>query len=67
MPTLTLEDGRVLDLREWVTVTAYCKLHNKKVSTVSSWIDRQKLPPHKVVVVAELNSLKLLRNEQYKV
>ncbi len=60
-------DGRDYDLTHWLTVSTYCDRYNKKPSTVMTWIQRQVIPSDKVVTIPELNNLKLLSDEQYKV
>ena len=53
-------------LNEWITISDYSRRHNLKASRVQNWITRGVLPPDKVVVVPQLNSLKLVKDEVYK-
>lgn len=53
-------------LDEWITISDYSRRHNLKTSRVQNWITRGIIPPDKVVVVPQLNSLKLIKDEVYK-
>ncbi|GHB64826.1 hypothetical protein [Persicitalea jodogahamensis] len=53
-------------LDEWITISDYSRRHNLKTSRVQNWITRGVIPPDKVVIVPQLNSLKLIKDEVYK-
>lgn len=53
-------------LDEWITISDYSRRHNLKTSRVQNWISRGVIPPDKVVVVPQLNSIKLIKNEIYR-
>lgn len=53
-------------LNEWITISDYSRRHNLKTSRVQNWITRGIIPSDKVVVVPQLNSLKLIKDEIYK-
>lgn len=53
-------------LDEWITISEYSRRHNLKTSRVQNWITRGVIPSHKVVVVPQLNSIKLIKNEIYR-
>lgn len=53
-------------LDEWITISNYSRRHNLKTSRVQNWITRGIIPSDKVVVVPQLNSLKLIKDEVYK-
>lgn len=53
-------------LDEWITISDYSRRHNLKTSRVQNWITRGVIPPDKVVVVPQLNSIKLIKNEIYR-
>lgn len=53
-------------LDEWITISDYSRRHNLKTSRVQNWISRGVIPPDKIVVVPQLNSLKLIKDEVYK-
>lgn len=53
-------------LNDWVTVSDYSRRHNLKTSRVQNWIARGVIPSDKVMVVPQLNSLKLIKDEVYK-
>ncbi len=51
---------------EWTTIVNYCKLHGiKNPQTVSNWVNRGIVSTQNVVVIKELNDLKLIRNLRY--
>jgi hypothetical protein len=52
-------------LRDWMTLTDYCKKYNIKPSRLSNWIDRGIVPDGNIIVIPELNGLKLIRNQSY--
>jgi len=52
---------------EWMTIVNYCKLHNiKNPQTVSNWVSRGIISTQNVVIIKELNDLKLIRNLNYQ-
>ena len=67
----TLTDAKLVvgkqeySLNEWLTISEYSRRHNLKVSRVQNWITRGVVPPDKVVIVAQLNGVKLIKNEVY--
>jgi predicted Zn-dependent peptidase len=67
----TLTDAKLVvgkqeySLREWLTISEYSRRHNLKVSRVQNWIKRGVVPPDNVVVVTQLNGVKLIKNEVY--
>lgn len=63
-----LSQGKVVDLSEWVTIKEYCKRFGiENTETVSNWIKRGIVPTEDIVVVEELNSIKLIRAKPYHV
>lgn len=52
-------------LREWMTLSDYCKKYNIKQSRLSNWIDRGVVPDGSIIVVPELNGLKLIKDQLY--
>ena len=51
---------------EWTTIVNYCKLHGiKNPQTVSNWVNRGIVSAQNVVIIKELNYLKLIRNLRY--
>ena len=51
---------------EWTTIVNYCKLHGiKNPQTVSNWVNRGIVSERNVVVIKELNDLKLIKNVIY--
>ncbi len=59
-------EGKEYVFGDWVTIADYCRLYNFKAARVQNWIDRAIIPKEKVVVIGELNNLKLLKNEPYQ-
>ena len=59
-------EGREYVFGDWVTIADYCRLYDFKPSRVQNWIDREIVPPQNVVVIQELNNLKLLKNVPYQ-
>jgi hypothetical protein len=52
---------------EWTTIVNYCKLHSiKNPKTVSNWVSRGIISAQNVVIIKELNDLKLIRNVHYQ-
>jgi hypothetical protein len=52
-------------LREWMTLSDYCKKYNIKPSRLSNWIERGVVPDGNIIVIPELNGLKLIKNQIY--
>ena len=59
-------EGIEYSLGEWVTVVDYCRIHNQKPNTVMNWITRGIVTKADLVIIPELNNLKLLRNISYR-
>ncbi len=58
--------GVVYAFPEWTTIVNYCKLHSiKNPQTVSNWVNRGIISEQNVVVIKELNDLKLIKNRLY--
>ena len=53
------------NLREWMTLSDYCKKYNIKPSRLSNWIERGVIPDGSIIVIPELNGLKLIKNQIY--
>ena len=59
-------EGKEYVFGDWVTIADYCRLYDFKPSRVQNWIDREIVPRQNVVVIQELNNLKLLKNIPYR-
>ena len=59
-------EGREYVFGDWVTIADYCRLHDFKPARVQNWIDREIVPRQNVVIIQELNNLKLLKNVLYR-
>ena len=53
-------------LSEWITTSDYAKSNNLAISRVHNWIMRGVIPSDCVIVVPELNHLKLIKNCLYE-
>ena len=52
---------------EWTTIVNYCKLHSiKNQQTVSNWVSRGIISAQNVLIIKELNDLKLISNLNYQ-
>ncbi|MFD2934596.1 hypothetical protein [Spirosoma flavum] len=59
-------EGKEYVFGDWVTIADYCRLYDFKPARVQNWIDREIVPRQNVVIIHELNNLKLLKNELYR-
>jgi hypothetical protein len=53
------------NLRDWMTLSDYCKKYDIKPSRLSNWIERGIIPDDCMIVIPELNGLKLVKNQPY--
>ncbi|MCF0060520.1 hypothetical protein MUK70_14845 [Dyadobacter chenwenxiniae] len=58
--------GNEYHLWEWITLSDYSKKYNIKIPRLLNWIVRGVIPNDSVIVVPELNHLKLIKNQQYE-
>lgn len=59
--------GKRYSLTEWVTLKQYAKRHQlESISVLSNWISRGIIPAEDMIIVEELNDLKLIRDKIYK-
>ena len=54
------------DLSEWITLSDYSKINNLSIARIQNWILRGVVPTDCVIVVPELNHLKLIKNQIYE-
>lgn len=59
--------GEEYDLSTWITISHYAKKYSLALSLVQNWVKRGVVPNEKVVVVPQLNNLKLIKDEVYRV
>jgi hypothetical protein len=52
-------------LKDWMTLSDYCKKYNIKPSRLSNWIERGVVPDQSIIVIPELNGLKLIKNQPF--
>lgn len=61
------QNGVTYNLGEWLTVKRYCeKFGIANTQTVTNWIARGIVPPENVVVLTELNDLRLIKAIEYR-
>ena len=58
--------GKEYDLSEWKTLSDYAKKHDYSIARVQTWIARGVIPDDCVIVVPELNYLKLVHDRPYE-
>lgn len=63
---LTIMD-KEYNLSQWITLSDYSKSNNLSVARVQNWIIRGVVPTDCVLVVPELNHLKLIKNQSYEI
>jgi hypothetical protein len=54
------------NLSEWITTSDYAKNNQLAIARVHNWISRGVIPSDCVIVVPELNHLKLIKNQLYQ-
>jgi hypothetical protein len=52
-------------LKDWMTLSDYSKKYNIKPSRLSNWIERGVVPDDSIIIIPELNGLKLIKNQAY--
>ncbi len=57
--------GKEFDLAEWITLSEYAKKHNLTLNRVQQWVNRGVVPAESMVIVPELNYLKLIKDQEY--
>ena len=66
--SLLVSQGEIIDLTEWLTITAYCKKFNiKSPETVINWINRGNVPTENIRTIPELNNIRLIKAVPYHV
>lgn len=58
--------GNEYKLSEWLTPVSYAKKYTKSISTVQNWIARGVVPDACMVVIPELNNLRLIKDQPYQ-
>lgn len=59
--------GKRYSLSEWITLKEYAKRHRlDSISVISNWINRGIIPAEDILIVEELNGLKLIKDKVYK-
>lgn len=59
--------GKEYKLSEWLTVKNYCEKYDLRINRVQNWIDRNVIPDGCIIVIPELNGLRLLKDQPYEV
>lgn len=65
--TVVMPGGRKYRIgdQDWLTVSDYCEKYGRPMTTVLMWIKREVIKSDEVLVVSELNDLKLIRDIDY--
>ncbi|TKT93978.1 hypothetical protein [Dyadobacter frigoris] len=53
-------------LSEWITTSDYVKNNRLAIARVHNWITRGVIPKDCIVIIPELNHLKLIKNQSYE-
>ena len=65
---LLIRQGKVLDLKEWVTIKEYCRRYQiKNTETVSNWIKRGIIPADDTMIIEEFNNIRMVKAKPYRV
>lgn len=55
------------EINGWVTLTRYVELFNiKGVNVLTNWIKRQIIPPSDIIMIPELNNLRLIKAKPFR-
>ena len=64
--TFLEQNGRKVDLGEWVTIAEYVKRFKiKSTMVVTNWIRRGIVPAENILIVPELNNIRLIKAVPY--
>lgn len=62
-----VSEGKVIDTTKYLTIKRYCEKYNiAEESVVTNWIRRGIIPAGDVIVIEELNKLRLVADRPYK-
>lgn len=53
------------NLSEWITTSDYARNNHLALARVHNWITRGVIPKDCIVIIPELNHLKLIKNQSY--
>lgn len=60
------QNGQDYDLGTWVTIAEYVKRFNvKSTNVVSNWINRGIIPADHIIIIPELNNIRLIKAVPY--
>ncbi|SDL51748.1 hypothetical protein [Siphonobacter aquaeclarae] len=62
---ILVAEGKVMDLREWITLADYAKKHHKKLNLITQWISRGVVPADCYVEIPSLGK-KLILDRVYR-
>ncbi|GAB3223917.1 hypothetical protein [Spirosoma arcticum] len=63
---ILMEHGFVLDTTEWLTIARYAKKYGVSQQVVVNWINRDVVPADCVQEIAELNNIRLIKDQPYR-
>ncbi len=58
--------GKEYNLGEWITLKDYAVKYNITMSNLSMWIKRNVVPNDSIIVIPELNHMKLVKDQPYE-
>lgn len=58
--------GKEYNLNEWLTLSDYARKYNLSIAHLEKWIMSGIVPTNSVIVVPELNHLKLIKDQIYE-
>ena len=59
--------GKVIDTTKYLTIKRYCEKYGiAEESVVTNWIRRGVVPPEDVIMIEELNNLRMIADRRYK-
>ncbi|QDK82853.1 hypothetical protein EXU85_31300 [Spirosoma sp. KCTC 42546] len=60
------QHGFVLDTTQWLTIKRYAEKYSVSQQVVVNWINRGIIPADSTMVLAELNDIRLVKDQPYK-
>lgn len=63
---IATQHGFVVDMTQWMTIKDYANKYNVGTQVVSNWISRGVIPKDATMVIAELNNIRLVKDQVYK-
>ncbi|MBD2755756.1 hypothetical protein [Spirosoma validum] len=64
--TLLTQNGFVVDTAQWLTIKRYAEKYNVSTQVVTNWISRGTIPTDSTMILAELNNIRLVKDQPYR-